>query len=317
MSDVVLLTYGEPATADFGRHLDYSRRILEGLTRRVAPIPRWAVPALALRRALLRTVTWTVERYGSPLEAITSAQAAALARALAARAPERTWRVHVAYEFRDPELPRVLADAGKDALVVPLYLAASAFTHELAGETIERLNGTGRGARVLPALPADTLAEMSARHVERELRKRGIEPGPDWALVLAAHGTLVDPPRALNTGREATEAVAHGIARRLEGRFGAVVPAWLNHALGGRWTEPAADAAVRALADRGFRRIVYFPYGFLADNAESQLEGRVLLRAEKRLEQVVHLPCLNSDPGLIDGLAAGCVSNSVSGPVPA
>ena len=107
----------------------------------------------------------------------------------------------------------------------------------------------------------------------------------------------------MNTGREATEAVACGIARRLDDRFGMIVPAWLNHALGGKWTEPAADVALRALAESGRRKVVYFPYGFLADNAESMLEGRILLRAEKRLEQVVHLPCLNSDAGLLAALA--------------
>ena len=51
------------------------------------------------------------------------------------------------------------------------------------------------------------------------------------------------------------------------------------------------------------------PYGFVADNAESQLEGRVLLRAEKRLEEVVHLPCLNAAPAYIDALAGAIVSS--------
>jgi ferrochelatase len=94
----------------------------------------------------------------------------------------------------------------------------------------------------------------------------------------------------------------------LRRRFGAIVPAWLNHAMGGTWTSPAADAAVRELADRGFRKIVYFPYGFVADNAESQLEGRILLRAEKRLTEVVHLPCLNSAPAYVDALAGAIVA---------
>ena len=307
MTDVVLLTYGEPPHADFRSQLDYSRRILDGLTRLVAPIPAWLVPVLALRRALLRTATWRGERYGSPIEWLTEEQAHELALRLAARAPGREFRVHVAYEFRDPSLPDVLARVGAGALVVPMYLAESEFTHDLARRALARLNGEGRGARVLPALDPAVLAGLSAAHVERELARRGIAAGPDWALVLAAHGTLVDPPRPMNTGREATAAVAHGIAERLAGRFGAIVPAWLNHAMGGTWTSPAADAAVRALADRGFRRLVYFPYGFVADNAESQLEGRILLRAERRLDEVVHLPCLNADPAWLDALAGAIV----------
>lgn len=48
---------------------------------------------------------------------------------------------------------------------------------------------------------------------------------------------------------------------------------------------------------------VYFPYGFVADNAESQLEGGILLRAEPRLASVVHLPCLNESPAYLAALA--------------
>jgi len=49
-------------------------------------------------------------------------------------------------------------------------------------------------------------------------------------------------------------------------------------------------------------RAVYFPYGFLADNAESQLEGRVALRALPGIESL-HLPCLNDSPLLVEALA--------------
>ncbi len=303
---VVLLTYGEPPAASLADQFAYSWRILFGLTRLVAPIPTWLVPILALRRALLRTSAWILERYRSPIEAITRAQARGLADALAERAPDRAWRVDVAYEFRDPTLEAVLAGLreGEGATVVPMYLAESEFTHELSRRRLAEAGGARSRVRVVPALDAEALAELSARHVERELERRGVASGTEWALVLAAHGTLVDPPRPMNTGREATEEVARGIARRLEGRFGAIVPAWLNHAMGGTWTAPAAHDAVRRLADEGYRRIVYFPYGFVADNAESQLEGRVLLRAERRLEEVVHLPCLNAGRHYLDALAA-------------
>ena len=309
MSDIILLTYGEPPRAELRSQFEYSRRILHGLTRLVAPIPRWIVPALAARRALLRTVTWRAERYGSPIEALTREQARGLAAALAALVPERLFRVHVAYEFRDPSLDDVLAQVEEGALIVPMYLAESEFTHDLARRKLAERNGDGRGARVLPALGAGVLARLSADWIEAELARRGIAGGPDWALVLAAHGTLVDPPRPMNTGREATEAVALAIADRLSGRFGAMTPAWLNHAMGGTWTSPAADVALRGLADRGFRRIVYYPYGFVADNAESQLEGRVLLRAERRFEEVVHLPCLNAAPAYLDALAGAILAD--------
>ena len=73
---VILLTYGEPPTASFPDQLTYSWRILVGLTRTVAPIPKAAIPAIALSRGWGRNKLWRERQYGSPLEMITDEQAA-------------------------------------------------------------------------------------------------------------------------------------------------------------------------------------------------------------------------------------------------
>ena len=305
---VVLLTYGEPPSPAFGAQLKYSWRILLGLTRAVAPFPRCVLPAIALSRARFRRDLWTREDYVSPLEPLTGRQACGLAEALEREAPEAAWRVHVAYEFRDPLLAGVLdrLPADEPVDVVPMYAADSAFTHEISRRAVAAW-GARRPARPAPVrvrapLDAEVLAELSARHILRELSARGVTPGPDRALVLAAHGTLLDPPRPMETGREATERMRDGIARRLAGHFGLVIGGWLNHIYGGRWTEPAADVALRQVAERGFKRVVYYPYGFLADNAETELEGRLALRTQPQLE-ALHLPCMNDAPELMAALA--------------
>jgi len=299
--DVILVTYGEPPYATFGSQLRYSWRILLGLTRSVAPIPAVMVPVIALARARLRVKLWKDEAYGSPLEPLTRAQASAIETELRASAPEIAWRVHVAYEFRDPLLTDMLGKLPADALVlvVPMYLADSAFTHELTRRCANQsARADGSRVRVLPPLDEEQIAEASAQHILRELAARNVSTGPEVALLLAAHGTLLEPPKPIETGRIATERVAQAIQSRLKTRFGRVQIGWLNHVYGGRWTEPAADVALRDLEKAGFRRVVYFPFGFLADNAESQLEGRVALRAAPAL-QAVHLPCLNSDADLV------------------
>jgi protoheme ferro-lyase len=305
---VVLVTYGEPPTPAFLAQLRYSWRILLGLTRAVAPIPVALLPVIALSRARLRNRLWSAEGYRSPLEPITLAQAEGLRAALARHAGEVGWRVHTAYEFRDPLLATVLdrLPAGEPADIVPMYVADSAFTHEIARATVARrarrsANGRPAVVRVLPPLDEETFADLSAAHVAREAAARGAG-GPDWALVLAAHGTLLDPPRPIETGRAATERIAAAIGDRLATRFGSVQPGWLNHVYGGRWTEPPVDVALKRLAEAGFRRVVYFPFGFSADNAESQLEGRIALRGESRLE-AIHLPCLNASPEFLAAIA--------------
>jgi len=302
---VVLVTYGEPPDPAFLDQLQYSWRILLGLTRTIAPIPRVLLPMIAIARGRSRTAMWRAEQYASPLEPITMRQARALDLALQARDPRRRCRVHVAYEFRRPLLGDVLNGLPADdpVLVVPMYAADSAFTHELSRTTAGALahaRPLATEVRVSPAMAADTLADLAAAHVLEHTDDTW--RGPGVALVLAAHGTLLAPKRPVDTGLAATEQIVAAIHARLADRFGLVVNGWLNHTRGGRWTEPAMDDALQRVADAGFRRVVYYPYGFLADNAETELEGRVALRKQPSLE-AKHLPCLNDSARLALALA--------------
>lgn len=302
---VVLVTYGEPPHPVFTDQLAYSWRILLGLTRTIAPIPKPVLPIIAWSRARSRRRAWLEQDYRSPLEPITAAQADRLRAALLAADPSRAWRVSIAYEFRRPLLADTLAALPPDepAVVVPMYAADSDFTHGLSrGVVRERAARGANAVRVAPALDADVLADAAAAHVRAQLRGRPGWPGPDVALVLAAHGTLLQPSRPIDTGLAATEALCAAIRRRLSEEFGLIVNGWLNHTRGGRWTEPAIDLALRQVADAGFRRVVYYPYGFLADNAESELEGRLALAGVPDLE-ARHLPCLNDSPVLMEMLA--------------
>jgi protoheme ferro-lyase len=309
---VVLVTYGEPPNASFIDQLTYSWRILLGLTRKVDAIPRALLPVIAVARARGRRQLWRDQMYGSPLEPITEGQARQLADVLARVEPSSRWKVHVAYEYRHPLVSEKVQRLPSDepVWVVPLYAADSAFTHELTREACEGRQGP---TYVLGAISPQVLGEISASHVLAQTSSEPGWQGRDVALVLAAHGTVLDPPKPIDTGREATEALCAAISARLANRFGMVINGWLNHTRGGRWTEPPVDEALRHVAEAGFRKVVYFPYGFLGDNAESQLEGRValdLLRstANGRGITSLHLPCLNDAPALVELLARQIVA---------
>jgi protoporphyrin/coproporphyrin ferrochelatase len=302
---VILVTYGEPPDPGFVQQLVYSWRILLGLTLSVAPIPKYVLPLVALKRAIARNRMWSGEQYGSPLERITRNQADDMAEALHRLAPDQTWHVHVAYEFRDPLLSEMLRKLppSEPVTIVPMYVAESAFTHEISRRTAELARRNGRAApiRVLGPLDEETLAAILADHVVAEIERRGAG-GADWALLLAAHGTLLTPPRPMETGREATERLALAVEERLRNRFGTIDIGWLNHVYGGKWTEPSVEEALVELWNTGYKRLVYFPFGFLADNAESELEGRIALRARSWIE-MYHLPCVNDSQGLALALA--------------
>ena len=309
---VVLVTYGEPPSASFVDQLTYSWRILLGLTRKVDAIPKPLLPVIALARAKGRRQLWREHGYGSPLEPITERQASRLTERLALTEPSARWKVHVAYEYRHPLVRETVHGLPPDepVWVVPLYAADSAFTHALTREASDGRTGP---TYVLGALAPQVLGEVSAAHVLSQTANEPGWQGDDAALVLAAHGTVLDPPKPIDTGREATEALCAAITVRLARRFGLVINGWLNHTRGGRWTEPPVDEALRHVVDAGFRQIVYFPYGFLGDNAESQLEGRVALDVLRSSDkgrgvQALHLPCLNDAPALLDLIARQIVT---------
>lgn len=302
---VVLVTYGEPTESAFTDQLVYSWRILVGLTRTVAPIPLPLLPLIAVARARNRTRLWGRHAYGSPLEPLTVGQAGVLATALGVAAPSERWRVHVAYEFRRPLLDEVLKTlpAGEPVHVVPMYAADSSFTHALSRGTaaaLERRSPRRTPVAVLGALETQALADVSARHVLDQ-----IGAGPEWrgdrvALVLAAHGTVTNPTRPIDTGLAATDALREAIVARLSPHFGSIMHGWLNHSRGGRWTEPAIEDTMKDVVARGYARVVYYPYGFLADNAESELEGRLALDGHPFESRYV--ACLNDSPYLMDAL---------------
>lgn len=303
---VVLVTYGEPPTPAFIDQLVYSWRILVGLTRTVAPIPRPLLPLIALSRARGRRASWREHNYLSPLEPVTERQARQMRETLVTADPAVDWQVHVAYEFRPPLLSDLLAaiPAAEPVSVVPMYAADSAFTHALSRTTAaahERVATRTRPVHVAGALDAETLAELSAAHV-LDAAPAGDWRGPDVALVLAAHGTVLDPPTPIDTGLAATETLRKALGARLTPHFGTVVNGWLNHTRGGRWTDPPMEEALAHVVEGGFTRVVYYPYGFLADNAESELEGRVALQALNGVESL-HLPCLNESAALVEALA--------------
>lgn len=304
MKHIVLVTYGEPTTPAFVEQLVYSWRILLGLTRTVADIPAPLIPLIALARARGRNALWRKNEYSSPLEPITLAQAAQLRNALAKQSDD-LWEIHVAYEFREPLLSTMVKRLPRNevVIVVPMYAADSAFTHDLSRTTVENFDAQRPSPLiVLPAIDVEQLAEISANHIMQSV-------GPDTAstsssaLVLAAHGTLLRPAKPIETGLLATEQLRCRIEQRLSNHFAIVASGWLNHTRGGQWTDPPIEEALKRISDAGIRDVVYYPYGFLADNAESQLEGQLAAAARPELN-VRFVPCLNGSFDLAEVLAS-------------
>jgi protoheme ferro-lyase len=303
---VVLVAHGEPTTPGFGDHLDYSWRLMHGVARSTADISALMLPFIALSRARERTRLWRKHDYRSPLEPNTLAQAAQLRNALA-RQSQEVWKIQVAYEFREPYLLDAIKKISRreTVIVVPMYAADSGFTHMLSRQSAEYLDKRRPAPIiVLKPLAVERLASISAAHV-----MQSVPAGFDrarTALVLTARGSLLKPPKEIETGRVTLERLGQAIAQRLTDNFGMVATGWLNYGRGDRWTAPPIRETLRRVSEAGFQEVVYYPYGFLADNSESQLFGKLAVASRPELK-VRYVPCLNGSFELAEAIAGEIV----------
>lgn len=303
--DVILLTYGEPFQNSYWQQTVYSYRILSKLTRRVAPIPKTMLPLISVYRGWTRKKTWMNEGYTSPLERITEKQHAIIEQNLK-QSGEYNWRVHTALEFRKPDLWDVLdkiRKTGTDRLVfMPMYLPVSDFTHDISWRDYtayqQKHNDALPLARVVFSRPyLYDLADIMADFVKRKVEEKGLslQKAQNAGLILGAHGTVIDPPPVIkDSGYADTFKMYKLLKDRLQKHFKAVDIGWLNHTVGGEWTSPPLDKTVAKMLESKIDEIVYFPFGFFADNAETQLEGKMILR-DCGVTDYHQLPCVNDD----------------------
>jgi ferrochelatase len=280
----------------------------------VAPIPKFAVPFIGAYRAHGRRKLWRSEDYTSPLEAITQQQAEGIREALREKYDGHEYRVHVAFEFRHPdseETLRRLEEQGSDRLIfVPMYVPISDFSSGISQKDWKAYQ-EGHPTR-LPeprwVLFRPCLKELAAemvRYVRQQLSRRGISPDDrkEAGLLLGCHGTLVHPPQGISdSGYQDVFGLYQLLEREFRQEFKAVDIGWLNHRLGGEWTSPTLEDSARRMKEQGIARFVYYPFGFVADNAETQLEGRSVLR-NLGIDEYIHLSCMNDDPEFLRFLA--------------
>ena len=315
---VVLVTFGEPERASYLQQLIYSWRILKSLTTRIDSIPKAIVPLIAIYRGWTRTVAWWRESYRSPLEPITRQQARDLQAALGQA--KTSFQVSVAYDFRRPLVQDVLSSIelkSNDQLVaVPMYVADSDFTSgNVADLLASDALGTGGERRMLYSLESllPELAGVMAEHVRECVSGHGWDAQTleQTGLILGTHGTLPHPPPSVReTGIHATLDLYIRLRRELVGDYRSMSIAWLNHVRGGKWTQPELSRVIERMREKGIRRFVYYPFGFVADNAETELEGRAAF-AEYDDIDLIHVPCVNSAPAFIQLLAASIMKRVV------
>jgi len=241
---------------------------------------------------------------GSPLAAITAAQAKALQARLGGAAVVRH-----AMRYGSPALADELAalkNAGCDRiLVAPLYPQYSAAT---TGSALDALADAVKAVRWAPALR--TLppyhaeeAYIAALHADLSAQLTALEFVPE-VLLLSFHGM---PERTLHLG-DPYHCHCRVTARLLGERFLASHPglrletAFQSRFGRARWLEPATDAVLAEEGQRGTRLLAIAAPGFSADCLETLEE--LAIRGQEQFtaaggERFAALACLNDgDQGM-------------------
>ena len=304
---VLLVNLGTPAapTADAVR-----RYLAEFLSdRRVVEIPPIAWQPI-LRGIVLRTrprksahaysQVWT--EAGSPLAAITAAQAAGLQERLGEG-------VRVAYGMRygspaiAEQLQAMLAEGCDRILLAPLYPQYCAATTATAIDAAAAALRAMRWQPALRTLPPyhDDPAYIGALADDLGAQLDALDFVPE-VLLLSFHGM---PERTLHLG-DPYHCQCRKTARLLEAALawpGLRVATTFQSRFGrAKWLEPATEAVLAAEARAGTRRLAVAAPGFSADCLET-LEELAIRGRERFLgeggEHFAALACLNArEPGM-------------------
>ncbi len=298
---VLLVNLGSPDAPDAASVKRFLGEFLSD--RRVIEIPAFIwQPILRLIILNIRPRTtaanyakvWTPD--GSPITAITRAQAAALQGAFGPRVSV-DWAMR--YGTRSiAERLKALQDEGCDRIVVaPLYPQYSAATN---ASVVDAANAAIAALRRQPALRTlppyfdnpDHIAAL-AQSVRDGLKALDFVPE---LLVASFHGMprrtldLGDPYhcQCLKTGRLLGQALEMPVKVSFQSRFGRA-----------EWLRPYTDAVLETLPGEGTRRIAIVCPGFAADCLETleevALEGRDRFIAHGGTH-FAYLPCLNATP---------------------
>jgi ferrochelatase len=258
---------------------------------------------------------WTGE--GSPLAAITAAQARALQAAMGDGV-----RVEWAMRYGNPSIPTRLAalmEAGCDRLLIaPLYPQYSAAT---TAPVMDKLGETLRAMRRQPALRTlppyyGDAAYIDALEADIAGQMEALEFTPE-VLLLSYHGM---PERTLHLGdpyhchcRKTSRLLGERLAARLPGLR--VETAFQSRFGRAKWLEPATEAVLEREAKAGTRRIAVAAPGFSADCVETLEELAIRARAVFEAaggERFAALSCLNDGAAGMAMLQA-LVSRELSG----
>lgn len=245
---------------------------------------------------------WTED--GSPLAAITKAQAAALQDRLGADVLVR-WGMRYGNPSIADEIAAMKAAGCERILFAPLYPQYSGATTATAMDALAAQLEKMRWQPALRTLPPyyDDPAHIEALRADTARQLHALDFVPE-VLLLSFHGM---PERTLHLGDPYhchCRKTARLLSEALAGEFPElrIETTFQSHFGRAKWLEPATDTVLAAEGAKGTKRLVIAAPGFSADCLETLEE--LAIRGREQFEeaggqQFAALTCLNtSDAGM-------------------
>ncbi|UWX56928.1 ferrochelatase [Chlorobaculum sp. MV4-Y] len=323
---VVLVTYGEVEKLSVRELWPSSRKILFVITRKIVKLPRLLIYMIADYRSARHYLDWKLHRYRSRLVEINRSQALGVEAALR-RDPRFGGQgdqidVADAYYFVPPYLEEVLdrfRGRSDGIVVVPMIPVESAFSCGPACQmVIDHFGENHLGlVRVVRGLWKDEeLHRLYLDHLFASIPAAWSGAGrtEKQGLVLVIHGTIVKNRKgekpSVFTGLDETMAFFRLMKEKImadpRNVFQDVKIGCLNHSRGGEWTTETVELALDEFAREGFSSVAMFPFGYFADNSETDYEAKKLLDRSSASRKH-YVPCVNDSPAFAGWLASRIV----------
>ena len=318
---VVLAAHGEAESSRFVENYRVTRHTLAHASK-VMPIPGLLQRAIAVSSSLKKMLRSRSDAQGSPHNRITREQVEALQHCLnlSLLSGMYDFEVHAAFAVSPPYVEHILDETRSCAgqVVVSMapvdntlscgqlcsYLASSRAPSELG--SIKVLSRFWSDER-LYALYCDHLFESNSRNRPTQQSQPVDE---NRILLLLFHGTLVkdlkgEPP-LFRTGeaesRTFSERLQKVILKDCRNPYRRVMVAYLNHNVGGEWTQPSFEEVCSTLSRENAVCVDLFGCGYFADGNETIYRAEELLRLSA-VQQATSLPCINTAPAFTEWLA--------------
>lgn len=313
---VIVVAHGEAETSGFFDNFSMTRHTLAHASQ-VMSISKLLQLFISLMSGLKNSARFRKINYVSPQNAFTRKQAAAVGRRLMLH-PDKgdiAFEVFPAFSATPPFFEEVI-DSTRcyDARVI-LYMAPvenSLNCGSICGYLEENHAGQElAGTKVIGRFWKDErLLDVYLDHIFQHVQSGSGSVAGGSALVLVFHGSLVadsrgNPP-SFHTGVDETMAFAGLLSKAVmsdrRNKFGQISVSFLNHDVGGEWTEPSLEQTLEGLKKEAPQHVALFASGYFSDGNETCLKAKEAL-LKSGMESVTYIPCVNDSAAFIDYLS--------------